>query len=58
MARPVTPDLPPARRSAIELLRLDFELLCPGHREPAKIARADREALLQQIELGRWPLFG
>jgi glyoxylase-like metal-dependent hydrolase (beta-lactamase superfamily II) len=34
MARPVTPDLPTARQSALSCIDLNPQFICPGHRAP------------------------
>jgi len=60
MARPVTLDVPTARRSMERCLSLDIQVLCPGHREPltdgvkAECARMRRYV----SDGGRWPLLG
>jgi glyoxylase-like metal-dependent hydrolase (beta-lactamase superfamily II) len=60
MARPVTPDLPAARASMVEVLsRHPVDVLCPGHRAPLVNARAGCERALARLAAGEpWPLFG
>ena len=60
MARPVTPDLPTARASALRCLREQSEIICPGHRAPLteNVAQECRR-LRDYLEAGgRWPLLG
>jgi glyoxylase-like metal-dependent hydrolase (beta-lactamase superfamily II) len=60
MARPVTPDQPTARESALRCLREDVKIICPGHRAPLT------ENVIQECHRlrayleggGRWPLLG
>jgi glyoxylase-like metal-dependent hydrolase (beta-lactamase superfamily II) len=60
MARPVTPDLPTARQSALGCLDLNPQFICPGHRAPlvqnvpAEIARL--RSFLNSAQA--WPLLG
>jgi hypothetical protein len=60
MARPVTPDLPTARQSALSCLDLNPQFICPGHRAPliqnvpVEIARL--RAFLNSAQ--PWPLLG
>jgi glyoxylase-like metal-dependent hydrolase (beta-lactamase superfamily II) len=59
MARPVTPDIAAARESMQRIAALPFETLCPGHRGPLlNVTAEQRDTLAQQVESGRWPLFG
>lgn len=60
MARPVTPDLPAARASALRCLREEVEVVCPGHRAPLKKdVREECRRLRDYLEAGgRWPLLG
>jgi glyoxylase-like metal-dependent hydrolase (beta-lactamase superfamily II) len=60
MARPVTPDLPAARASALRCLREPAEILCPGHRAPLteNVQRECRQLYAYLEEGGRWPLLG
>jgi hypothetical protein len=60
MARPVTPDLPAAKASAMRCLREQPEFICPGHRGPLveKVSQ-ERRQLQEYLEGGgRWPLLG
>jgi glyoxylase-like metal-dependent hydrolase (beta-lactamase superfamily II) len=60
MARPVTPDLPKARASALRCLRELPVLLCPGHRAPLT-RNMHEECRRHQAYLeagGRWPVLG
>jgi glyoxylase-like metal-dependent hydrolase (beta-lactamase superfamily II) len=60
MARPVTPDLPAAKTSALRCLREQAEIICPGHRAPLteNVGRECRR-LQDYLEAGgRWPLLG
>ncbi|HUB80160.1 MAG TPA: MBL fold metallo-hydrolase [Bryobacteraceae bacterium] len=60
LARPVTPDLTEARRSAIKCLREEPDFLCPGHRRPlSQNVRQECRQLRAYLEGGgRWPLLG
>jgi glyoxylase-like metal-dependent hydrolase (beta-lactamase superfamily II) len=60
MSRPVTPDLPSARASALLCLREQAEIICPGHRAPlAENVQQECRRLQDYLEAGgRWPLFG
>jgi glyoxylase-like metal-dependent hydrolase (beta-lactamase superfamily II) len=60
MARPVTPDLPAARASALRCLREPAEIICPGHRAPlTENVRQECRRLQEYLESGgRWPLLG
>jgi len=60
MARPVTPDLPAARSSALRCLREYAEIICPGHRAPlTENVRQECRRLQGYLEAGgRWPLLG
>jgi glyoxylase-like metal-dependent hydrolase (beta-lactamase superfamily II) len=60
MARPVTLDLPAARRSMERCLSLDIQVLCPGHREPltAGVAAECDRMRRHLSDGGRWPLLG
>jgi len=60
MARPVTPDLPAAKASAIRCLREETEIICPGHRGPLmRNVTEERHRLQKYLEGGgRWPLLG
>jgi glyoxylase-like metal-dependent hydrolase (beta-lactamase superfamily II) len=60
MARPVTPDLPAARTSALRCLREPAEIICPGHRAPlTENVRQECRRLQDYLESGgRWPLLG
>ncbi len=60
MARPVTPDLPAAKASAMRCLREEAEILCPGHRGPLMSnVTQERHRLQKYLEGGgRWPLLG
>jgi glyoxylase-like metal-dependent hydrolase (beta-lactamase superfamily II) len=60
MCRPVTPDVPTARASALRCLEEDSAFICPGHRNPL-IENVTRERQRLQTYLkngGRWPLLG
>jgi glyoxylase-like metal-dependent hydrolase (beta-lactamase superfamily II) len=60
MARPVTPDLPNARTSALRCLSTRPSFICPGHREPLT-TNVERECIRLEQYLkagGRWPLLG
>jgi glyoxylase-like metal-dependent hydrolase (beta-lactamase superfamily II) len=59
MARPVTLDVPAARRSMAKCVALNPRIVCPGHREPlvdAADACADMKRHLDSG--GHWPFFG
>jgi glyoxylase-like metal-dependent hydrolase (beta-lactamase superfamily II) len=60
MARPVTPDLPATRASALRCLREEVEFICPGHRGPlVENVREECRQLGKYLEGGgRWPLLG
>jgi glyoxylase-like metal-dependent hydrolase (beta-lactamase superfamily II) len=64
MSRPVTPDVPTARRSLVRCLdrslELGVEMVCPGHQYPLTTGvTASAEALRRSIASGaRWPMFG
>lgn len=60
MARPVTPDLPLARRSMERCLSISPRILCPGHREPLTRDVADRIAQMRRrlSTDAVWPFFG
>lgn len=60
MARPVTPDLPAARASAMKCLDRDIRFLCPGHRHPLHLEndRMRTDFLARLATDDRWPLFG
>lgn len=57
MARPVTLDLVAARASMACILRLEIEVLCPGHREPLTHDVQSRcDEMLSLVESGAsWP---
>lgn len=60
MARPVTPDLPSARASALRCLREPVKIVCPGHRAPLT-ENVTQECLRLRDYLengGRWPILG
>lgn len=60
MARPVTPNLQAARKSALRCLDLAPKFICPGHRAPLTANVAEEvtrlRGFLTSTEL--WPLFG
>jgi glyoxylase-like metal-dependent hydrolase (beta-lactamase superfamily II) len=59
MARPVTLDLPSARRSMEKILTLRPRFVCPGHREPLANAGEACEDMLKYLAVGgRWPILG
>jgi glyoxylase-like metal-dependent hydrolase (beta-lactamase superfamily II) len=60
MARPVTPDLPAAKTSALRCLREQPEFICPGHRAPlTENVTEECRRLQNYLESGgRWPLLG
>ncbi len=60
MARPVTLDVPAARRSMERCLSLDIQVLCPGHREPLTHGVAVECDRMRRYlaERGRWPFLG
>ena len=60
MARPVTPDLPAAKSSALRCIREQPEFICPGHRAPlAENVSQECRRLQNYLESGgRWPLLG
>jgi glyoxylase-like metal-dependent hydrolase (beta-lactamase superfamily II) len=60
MARPVTPDLPAAKTSAVRCLREQAESICPGHRAPLteNVAQECRRLQNYLESGGRWPLLG
>lgn len=60
MARPVTPDLPTARASALRCLREEADIICPGHRGPlTNHVTHECRRLKEYLEAGgRWPLLG
>jgi glyoxylase-like metal-dependent hydrolase (beta-lactamase superfamily II) len=60
MARPVTPDLPTARASALRCLHELPDFLCPGHRTPlTRNVHQECRRLLAYLEAGgRWPVLG
>jgi glyoxylase-like metal-dependent hydrolase (beta-lactamase superfamily II) len=60
MARPVTLDVPAARRSMERCLSLDVHVLCPGHREPlTDDVEAECDRMRRYLsEGGRWPFLG
>ena len=58
MARKVTPDLVAARASMHKLMQRDFELVCPGHRAPGRVAPDDRRAFCARLETDDWPELG
>lgn len=60
MARPVTPDLPAARASALRCLHEEPQFICPGHRGPlTENVRQECGRLQEYLEAGgRWPLLG
>ncbi len=64
MSRPVTPDVPEARRSLVKCLdrslALGVQRICPGHQYPlAHDVQASAARLRDHIANGgRWPLFG
>lgn len=60
MAKPVTPDLPAARDSALRCLREPAQIVCPGHRAPlTKNVRQECRRLQDYLKSGgRWPLLG
>jgi glyoxylase-like metal-dependent hydrolase (beta-lactamase superfamily II) len=60
MARPVTLDVPAARRSMDRCLSLDIQALCPGHREPLTHGVAlECDRMRRYLsERGRWPFLG
>jgi glyoxylase-like metal-dependent hydrolase (beta-lactamase superfamily II) len=60
MAKPVTPDLPAARASALRCLREQSAFICPGHRGPLveNVSEECRRLREYLEDGGRWPLFG
>lgn len=60
MARPVTPDVPTAKASALRCLSEDVDFVCPGHRAPlTENVRQECRRLREYLEAGgRWPLLG
>jgi glyoxylase-like metal-dependent hydrolase (beta-lactamase superfamily II) len=60
MARPVTLNVPSARRSMERCLSLDIQVLCPGHREPLTDGvAAECERMRRYLSNGgRWPFLG
>jgi glyoxylase-like metal-dependent hydrolase (beta-lactamase superfamily II) len=64
MSRPVTPDLPTARRSLVRCLErslaLDVACICPGHQYPlTRDVQASAARLRDHVASGgRWPIFG
>lgn len=59
MARPVTLDLPEARRSMMRCLDRPIEHLCPGHRMPLSKAQTPCREMLERLQGDApWPLFG
>lgn len=60
MARPVTPDVPAARRSMEKCLDLPIDHVCPGHRMALSVdAGARCREMLERLRAGCvWPLFG
>jgi hypothetical protein len=60
MARPVTPDVPAAKASALRCLRELPEIICPGHRAPlTESVSQECGRLRNYLEAGgRWPLLG
>ncbi|HEY3739557.1 MAG TPA: MBL fold metallo-hydrolase [Bryobacteraceae bacterium] len=60
MARPVTPDLPAARRSAVRCLGAGARIICPGHRALlTHNVEQECRRLRNFLETGgRWPLLG
>lgn len=60
MARPVTPDLPAAKASALRCLHEQVEIICPGHRVPlTENVKQECRRLREYLESGgRWPLLG
>lgn len=60
MARPVTPDLPLARKAAIDCMGFDLEHVCPGHREPlSKDVQMECDRFRKYAQSNApWPLFG
>lgn len=60
MARPVTPDLPEARKSLRRCLSLEPAIICPGHREPLTtgVTEACNEMSEYLDAAGRWPVLG
>ena len=60
MARPVTLDVPEARRSMEKILAREPSCVCPGHREPL-VEGADAACRAMRSHLasgGEWPLLG
>jgi glyoxylase-like metal-dependent hydrolase (beta-lactamase superfamily II) len=60
MARPVTPDLPMARASALRCLAEQIDIICPGHRAPltTNVMQECRRLREYLDGGGRWPLLG
>jgi glyoxylase-like metal-dependent hydrolase (beta-lactamase superfamily II) len=64
MSRPVTPDLPTARRSVVDCLErslaLRVQCICPGHQYPlTRDVQTSAARLRDHIANGgRWPIFG
>jgi len=60
MARPVTLDMPAARRSMERCLSRHIQVLCPGHREPLTHgAEAECDRMRRYLSEGeRWPFLG
>jgi glyoxylase-like metal-dependent hydrolase (beta-lactamase superfamily II) len=60
MARPVTPDLPTARASALRCLLEKIDIICPGHRAPLtqNVIQECRRLREYLNAGGRWPLLG
>jgi glyoxylase-like metal-dependent hydrolase (beta-lactamase superfamily II) len=60
MARPVTPDVSSARASALQCVREDVKIICPGHRLPlAENVKQECHRLRAYLEGGgAWPLLG
>jgi glyoxylase-like metal-dependent hydrolase (beta-lactamase superfamily II) len=60
MARPVTPDLPAAKSSALRCLHEDARFICPGHRGPlTENVKEESVRLREYLEAGgHWPLLG
>lgn len=60
MARPVTPDIESARQSMLRCLKMDIDILCPGHRAPLTTGVQEQcQQMAAHIEAGKeWPLLG
>ena len=60
MCRPVTPDIPGARASALRCLEERIDFVCPGHRVPlTENVEQERCRLRDYLQAGgHWPLLG